>query len=263
MSIPTRIQIEAIALAAGRLIMSMRGDGKTGKVTAKSDGSPVSAADQAADFLIKKELQKLSFFPIVSEEDEAPKNLQADASLGSDFFWLVDPLDGTRDFLAGLPYFTVNIALIYRNYPVMGVICAPALDELFTAYEGVLYKNGQVIDCRPDAKVFPQKAVVSHFHGDLQTTNTLKMLGIKDIHSVGSSFKFAMLADGKADIYLRYGPCHSWDIAAGQAIAESAGFNVYSMKTLDRMAYVSPQNLVEGFWVCANEQLQAKFLDLP
>lgn len=255
MTIPSRNQIELIAREAGSLIMSFRSRNQPNTVKNKSDGTPVSLADQQANFQIRQRLSELTTFPITSEEDEGAGN---ESNIKS--YWSIDPLDGTRDFLVGLPSFTVNIALVYESMPIIGVIYAPATGDMFSAYDGLFYKNDQL--CSSKKNLGPQVALVSQFHCDPDTMTTLQQLGIQSTKAVGSSLKFAMLADGSADVYLRKTPFYIWDVAAGQAIITAAGFHLMCLKTKAPICYDNPRALVQGVFATKDLGLFEKMKSL-
>lgn len=199
----------------------------------KSDGSPVTLADRQAGEHITAQLQKKFPYPIVSEEDPEHHPPYPPAA---GFFWLVDPLDGTKEFIAGRREFTVNIALIYNRTPVAGVIVAPALNEAFRASPAA--GEAERLDTdriwRPiSARTAPaEKAtlIASRSHRDATTTAFIAATCPNhEILSVGSSLKFCRLAEGGADIYPRFGPTMEWDTAAGQAILTAAGGSVHDL----------------------------------
>ncbi|MDP6952432.1 MAG: 3'(2'),5'-bisphosphate nucleotidase CysQ, partial [Alphaproteobacteria bacterium] len=202
----------------------------------KSDASPVTEADEAANALIVERLSVLApDIPIIAEESVA-------AGIVPDIgerFWLVDPLDGTREFIAGRNEYTVNIALIESRVPVLGVIDLPAKGE---AYLGVVGKGAwRIVDgerraivARPVPAANPI-AVASRSHGDAQTDAWLAEAGVGECVRAGSSAKFCVLACGKADLYPRFGRTMEWDIAAGHAILAAAGGSV---TTLDGSAFL-------------------------
>ena len=217
----------AIARQAGDAIMAIAQSPL--KVDQKTDQSPVTAADCAANYLIVAALTELTpGIPIVSEEGETRLD-QPDQP-----FWLVDPLDGTKEFIAGNGEFTVNIALIENRMPVLGVVYAPALDRLFSSTgpnRAFQHRDGvavriQVRDADPNALV----AVASRSHLDERTQAYLKQHAIADIRQIGSSLKFCLIAAGEADLYPRFGPTMEWDTAAGHAILAAAGG---SLTTID------------------------------
>lgn len=195
------------------------------KVDHKTDRSPVTAADQAANDLIVAALAQLTpKIPIVSEEGDTNLD-QPDRP-----FWLVDPLDGTKEFIAGNGEFTVNIALIENRAPVLGVVYAPALDRLFFSTgpdHAFQYRDGRPVRIRTrDADPTALVALASRSHLDDRTQAYLKEHAIAEIKQIGSSLKFCLIAAGEADIYPRFGPTMEWDTAAGHAILAAAGGSV-------------------------------------
>jgi 3'(2'), 5'-bisphosphate nucleotidase len=217
-------QLHKLAIQAGNLIMDIY---KTDfDVHTKGDDSPVTKADQLAEELIIKGLNKISgpHFPIVGEESfsdgKAPQ-------IGDAPFWLVDPLDGTKEFISKNGEFTVNIALIDFGKPVLGVVHAPALGHTYLgsphgAFADLDGDGPKSIHCRP----YPLDgltALVSRSHKSPETDTFLKDYKIKDEMSAGSSLKFCNVARGVADIYPRLGRTMEWDTAAGHAVLLAAG----------------------------------------
>lgn len=230
--------VRAIALRAGAVILKhYRTDLD---VREKSDASPVTLADEQAEHVILKVLRELTpHLPIVAEEEMAAGHVP-DVSGGR--FWLVDPLDGTKEFIARRDEFTVNIALIDNGLPVLGVVYAPALGRL---YAGAGPGTAIVVeDGKPDRPMavrrIPEDGAVivsSRSHGDRgKIEELIRGLAVKESMTVGSSLKFCVVAAGEADIYPRYGPTSEWDTAAGHAVLLAAGGSV---RTLDgeEMAY--------------------------
>ncbi|MCE7998779.1 MAG: 3'(2'),5'-bisphosphate nucleotidase CysQ [Rhodobiaceae bacterium] len=210
-------------------------------VNEKDDKTPVTAADQDAEDIILPALAKAApGIPIVSEEATAAG---AKPEVGPAFF-LVDPLDGTREFINKNGEFTVNIALIEEGCPTMGVVYAPAKNRMFySAGPEKAYEQ----DIAPDAKGSLEKAtkparltvrkadpkgmiaVASRSHRDHKTDEYLEMYNIKDFLTAGSSLKFCLIAAGEADIYPRHGRTMEWDTAAGHAVLSGAGGRVDEM----------------------------------
>jgi 3'(2'), 5'-bisphosphate nucleotidase len=193
----------------------------------KDDSSPVTEADMRAEALIINALRdEYPEIPIVSEEMAAAGNLPPTG----DRFFLVDPLDGTKEFLSRNGEFTVNIALIEFGAPIMGVVCAPARGELFVG-EGSRALWGRVADgvAKDLVQITTRKApryltaVGSRSHGSHETTAWLQRFNIGQFISVGSSLKLCLVAAGQADIYPRLGRTMEWDTAAGDAILRAAG----------------------------------------
>ena len=192
----------------------------------KSDASPLTAADLAADKVICAGLrQTYPDIDLVTEE-------QSDTHLsvkGNSRFFLIDPLDGTKEFLSRNGQFTVNIALIENGAPVAGVVFAPALDRMFLGATGLgatetddTGKRTIHVRARPEDAV----AVASRSHRSPETDEFLAAHQVTHCISAGSSLKFCLVATGEADIYPRFGPTMEWDTAAGQSILEAAGGSV-------------------------------------
>jgi 3'(2'), 5'-bisphosphate nucleotidase len=216
----------------------------------KADDSPLTLADQASEKVIKKGLEGLSIqYPILSEEG---KQMSYDARKDWGTFWLVDPLDGTKEFIKRNGQFTVNIALIKNGYPIMGVIYVPATDTFYVGDETTAYKedaSGQST-LKVNNKANDRIAVRSASHASPEEDTLLKQYNVTDSISVGSSLKFCMVAEGKADIYYRHGPTMEWDTGAGQAILEAAGGKVYKGNSeKDRFTY-NRENLLNGSFLC-------------
>ncbi len=212
----------AVAEAAGARIMAVYGSAAT---EAKADGSPVTEADIAAHRVILDALgRECRGIPVVSEEDGDHRTPDP-----AETFILVDPLDGTREFISRNGEFTVNIALIEGGSPVAGVVLAPALGRIWAGALGAgarMRTPGatawQSIRCRgrsADGMV----AVASRSHRDQATEAFLAGQPIAGLRSVGSSLKFCLVAEGEADVYPRFGTTMEWDTAAGQAVLEAAG----------------------------------------
>lgn len=219
--------IEVIARAAGQRILDVRARGLASRT--KADGSPVTEADVYAEELILAELKRIdSKAAIVAEELNDAEGTVADVGQR---FYLVDPLDGTKEYLKGHDDFTVNIALIENGMPVLGVVCAPARGETFsgfigggarrTWFDGAGVCQSRELRVRPAAVELD--AVVSVSHMTPATQKLLGALTIRNRVSVGSSLKFCLVAAAEADIYPRLAPTMQWDTAAGDAVLRSAG----------------------------------------
>ena len=214
--------VRPIAEAAGRAAMEFYG--LTDSME-KADGSPVTAADQAAEDVILPALRHLTpDIPVVSEE-EASKGLSPDVT--GPRFWLVDPLDGTKEFISGNGEFTVNIALIEHGAPVLGVVVVPARGETYagTAGRAVLQdmQGERAITVRPT----PDEGLTvvgSRSHGDATAMEAfLAGRQVAAFRAAGSSLKLCLIARGEADLYPRLGTTMEWDIAAGHAVLLAAG----------------------------------------
>ena len=202
------------------------------EVIDKLDGSPVTLADQEAEALIAAKLKVLCpEIPMIGEESVAAGTIP---DIAGGEFWLVDPLDGTREFITGSGDFTVNIALLRNFSPVMGIIYAPVADELYFGAEGQAFMS---LKGRPEKKISVRKmpaegltVVASKRHGDPERLNDF--LGNKKVATLtnrSSSLKFCIIAAGQADFYPRLGPTSEWDTAAGDAILRAAGGKVTTL----------------------------------
>jgi 3'(2'),5'-bisphosphate nucleotidase len=219
-----------LALHAGRVILDYHRDGVAHSV--KQDQSPVTAADAAAEEIILAGLAAaFPKIPVVAEEAAAAGHIPA---VGATFF-LVDPLDGTREFVGGGGEFTVNIALVRGGAPIAGVVYAPAASRLYAAADGRAFRSAVARDFtlvgrEPlRARPVPERrliAVASRSHRSPDTDEFLKTLDIGEFAAAGSSLKFCLIAEGSADVYPRLGRTMEWDTAAGQAVLEAAGGRV-------------------------------------
>lgn len=237
-------QICQLAREAGEAIMQVYQGEQPLEATSKLDDSPVTAADIAAHRIIVAGLQALAAdIPVISEEDPPAWDVRKSWNR----YWLVDPLDGTKEFLKRNGEFTVNIALIEDGKPVMGVVYAPVLNTLYAAADGKAWKEEcgvrkeiQVREARPPL------VVVSRSHGNnAELQEYLEQLGEHQTTTVGSSLKFCLVAEGQAQLYPRFGPTNIWDTAAGHAVAMAAGAKVHDWqgKTLDytpRESFLNP-----------------------
>jgi len=207
----------------------------------KADSSPVTVADEAAEKIILQDLATLApDIPVIAEESVAAGKVPA-ISTGAERFFLVDPLDGTKEFISHRDEFTVNIALIENGEPVLGVVFAPARRELF--WGDVRLARAGRLDADPDgtmpslgtairARVTPSQglvAVASRSHRSPETDAFLANYPVAEFRSIGSSLKFCLLAAGQADLYPRLGTTMEWDTAAGQAVLTAAGGRVTTL----------------------------------
>ncbi len=219
----------AMASEAGKVIMSIYSPAL--RVAIKADDSPVTEADMGAERLIRALLTEvMPGVPILAEESfDAAK-----AGPMPDRFFLVDPLDGTREFIAGSDEFTVNIALIEHGEPIVGCVYAPALNRLYLAGAGAFRAKLRPGEAVPRLDVmdvlatqpYPAgglRAVASRSHLDAESEALLRRLPVASWTSAGSSLKFCLIAQGDGDIYPRLAPTMEWDTAAGQAVLTSAG----------------------------------------
>ena len=224
-------RVAAIARAAGREILDVYAQGETAP-TLKQDDSPVTAADLRSHRLIAGALAALTpDVPMLSEEGAPPPYAERARWARH---WLVDPLDGTREFLARNGEFTVNIALIEAHTPVLGVVHVPVSD---TTYRGVPGEGAwRHVGSAPAQAVQvaaraadPVRVVGSRSHRGDSLAGFLARLGAHELKAVGSSLKFCMIAEGAADVYPRLGPTREWDTAAAHAVLVAAGGTVVDL----------------------------------
>ena len=220
-------EIVALADRAGAVILEhYQGDVA---VRAKADASPVTAADEAAEAVILARLAELTpEIPVVAEETVAAGHVP---EIGDGPFWLVDPLDGTKEFLSRNGEFSVNIALIEGREPILGVVLAPARDQ---AWWGARGRGATARDADGGTHAISVRkapagglvAIASRSHRDAETQAFLDQAGVGKCISAGSSLKFCLVAEGKADLYPRFGRTMEWDVAAGHAVLAAAGGRV-------------------------------------
>lgn len=263
MSRPSLDALIAIAIDAGREIMRVREVGF--EAMKKGDGSPVTIADQRAEAVIEEGLHALApDVPMIGEEAFSDGRVPACGQR----FWCVDPLDGTRDFVAGLNEFTVNIALIEAGFPTMGVVLLPVGGEMFAGEPGRALKgvydmhDGHVL--KPPASIHATQSKPAEGWrvfasrrsgaGD-RTAKFLDAIGPHTKASASSSLKFCRLAEGAADLYPRFGDVNEWDAAAGHAVLAAAGGDVMRLDgTPLRYGATAPNFLINGFVAYASEE---------
>ena len=223
-------ELKEIALAAGRAIMDIYESAFEGSIELKADRTPVTEADKRANEIIIKGLGKLEVqYPVISEESYLP---DYNTRKEMEYFWLVDPLDGTKEFINRNGDFTVNIALVKNNRPVFGCIYIPVSGQFFWG----LTKEGAFMDvdgaiqrlaCNP----FPKegevcKVLTSRSYSNEKTMDYINGLQETQLVRRGSSLKMLLIAMGEGDIYPRFGTTMEWDTAAAQIILEEAGGSI-------------------------------------
>lgn len=219
-------EVSRLAREAGRQIMAIYDAGTTLRQD-KSDGSPLTAADMAAHHVLAEGLRRLTpDWPVLSEESAAERY---EVRRHWKRFWLIDPLDGTKEFLKHNGEFTVNVALIENGSPVMGVVHAPALEVSYFAERGQGAFRQYGDDMPVPVRVAqhephePVRMVGSRSHGDARLEDLAAHLGGGEFVSMGSSLKLCLVADGSAHLYPRLGPTMEWDTAAAHAVVQEAG----------------------------------------
>ncbi len=218
---------------------------------AKGDQSPLTLADKNAHKKIVSVLQKTGL-PILSEEG---KSIPFEERKNWDRFWMVDPLDGTKEFIKRNGEFTVNIALIHKDTPVLGVVAVPVTDEIYFASEGkgaFLRMEGvdRKLERREETDLRREglRVVASRSHMNEETQSFIDSLKNPSLVSAGSSLKFMLLANGKADVYPRYAPTMEWDTAAAHAIVRETGRNVLQYGTDQPLLY-NKENLLNPYFL--------------
>ena len=246
-----------IAREAGQAILRLYGTDCF--TAAKHDASPLTQADTDADAIIRARLSA-SFpgVPIVSEESAAAPDA------GVDVFFLVDPLDGTKEFLNRTDEFTVNIALVSHGRPVAGVVLAPALDELFAAgTDGAALKGGQTgasLAVAPFDGGRPLRIIGSRSHAGAEMQAWLDGLDVPyTFVAAGSSLKFCRIAEGHADVYPRFGHTSQWDTAAAQAVLERAGGSVADLSGAP-LSYGCDRPMLNPFFTAIGDPCLTRFV---
>ena len=247
-------EILTICEEAGKAVMDIYQTGND-NLEIKNDGSPVTLADLNSHKIILERLSSLNpLFPVLSEEDT--KKEQVDAPI----FWLVDPLDGTKEFIKRNGEFTVNVALIEDGNPVLGVVSAPAAKEVFYGIPGFgSFKITQGNETRINTtkqdknscRITLSKSHQSQADEDF-ITETKKYFTNVEIVPAGSSLKLCRVAENSADIYCRLGPTFQWDIAAGQAVAEGSGATVKDLRG-ESLSYEFNGEIKNPYFYCAGD----------
>ena len=246
-----------IAKDAGKAVMKIYN--QDFGIEYKKDSSPLTIADKKANEIIVTSLNQLSInsflqqnIPILSEEG---RTVPYDERKNWEYFWLVDPLDGTKEFVNKNGEFTVNIALIYKESPVLGVVYSPVLNVCYWAKrdEGA-FKDGKKLPLKTKEKRDVYKIVTSRSHMSIETKDFIEAIDTdkeKVIISIGSSLKICLVAEGEADIYPRLGPTMEWDTAAAHAIVnESDGlFNKYMYQDDYQKHVYNKKNLLNDWFV--------------
>ena len=246
--------IKEIASEAGKEIMKIYN--KDFSVEYKDDKSPLTEADLKANEIICNALQELyPNIPIMSEEN---KQIEYETRKNWDYYWCCDPIDGTKEFIKKNGEFTVNIALIHKDTPVLGVVYAPAINEMYSAKQGGgAFLNGQKLPLKTNEDIKNSINIVaskSHLSDETQEFIDNLTLNIKHskLVSKGSSLKLCMVASGEADIYPRLAPTMEWDTAAADAIVRESGKMTYQFESYELMIY-NKENLLNPWFVVKNK----------
>jgi len=239
--------IEVIKNASNCLLVIYEQDVKS--ITYKDDGSPLTIADVTSNQIIMQGIKAFSDDPIITEESYIPYDTRKSWKR----FWLVDPLDGTKDFLALNDQFTINIALIENNKPVLGVVCAPALNLIYHAISGDgAYKNSTRI-----CNVSKRRNLIgadSVFHSTPEVDEFFAAHGIRNVKKIGAALKICKLAEGEIDIYPRLNGTKEWDTAAAHIIANEAGCKLVDVVTRRELTY-NKSNMANAHFIASRNDL--------
>lgn len=256
-------QIIKTSIHAGAAIMEIYA--RDFEIEYKDDKSPLTEADKASNEIIVKELLENTPYPVISEEE---KEIDYEIRKNYERYWLIDPIDGTKEFIKRNGEFTVNIALIENGIPIMGVVYAPVIEELFFAEKGkgafkadgintkaeIELVNTRKKELQKEEKKDKKKirVVASKSHLSPETSEYIEKLKEEyetvEVVSKGSSLKLCMVADGSADVYPRFAPTMEWDTGAGQAICEIAGYEVVNWPEKTPLRY-NRENMLNGWFV--------------
>jgi len=247
--------IVGLAKQAGDSIMQIYQ--KDFEVEFKGDQSPLTEADKAAHMIIEAGLKDLdainsTSIPLLSEEG---KNTPYEDRKDWEYFWMVDPVDGTKEFIKKNGEFTVNIALIHQGEAVLGVVYAPALAEMYWAKKGEgAFKDGRRLPLKTSAQRETYKIVASRSHMSDETKKLIEGIETnkeKELVSIGSSLKICLVAEGEADVYPRIAPTMEWDTAAAHAVILEAGVNIktYEAGKLAKQLTYNKVSLLNPFFI--------------
>ncbi len=244
--------VAKIAKIAGDVILKIYNEADDFQIQQKDDNSPLTMADKAANDVICEGLEKLNVqYPIISEEN---KSIDYDVRKNYDYYWLVDPLDGTKEFIKRNGEFTVNIALVHNQRPVLGVVYAPVLEEMYYAVkgEGAFIEKGDATE-KLSASTFTKSdknlgVVCSRSHLNDLTQQFVDELDEPNLVATGSSLKFLILAKGTAHLYPRLAPTMEWDTGAAQIVLEEAGGKVLQAENGEPLLY-NKENLLNPFFI--------------
>ena len=266
MNLSYAIKVATVARSTKSLILQYYDSDDNVEFDEKKDGSPLTKADIASHDYLAQHLPAIYDIPVVSEESESTDLLMS----GPETFWLIDPLDGTKEFVSKNDDFTVNIALIHQGVSVMGAVYAPCQDKvwfgniLLGAYT---YQDGNMSPISCIRAPFSGKVSValSRYHDSPATDLFLNKLTEQKLEiekkTVGSSLKFCYLAEGKIDLYPRFGLTSQWDTAAGQAVLQASGGHVMSLKTLQTLRY-GQANVLNDYFLAISGPYHHEFAEI-
>jgi 3'(2'), 5'-bisphosphate nucleotidase len=254
------------AIIAGKRIMEIFNN-EDFQVSMKSDNSPLSSADKEAHEIIKRMLLN-SRIPILSEEG---RDMQFEERKAWDILWIVDPLDGTRQFIQKREEFTVNIALVVGGNPLFGVVYAPAIGDMYFgikdmgsfkinvgdrdllshSFQQIIMESKKLDPSSKSTNTFT--ILASYHHVNKETLEYIdairKVYPDAEVKKIGSSLKMCLLADGIGDVYVRYTDTYEWDTAAAQTILEGVGWNINALDTDEPLTY-NKESLLNPYFIC-------------
>lgn len=244
----------SIAVDAGSAILKIYNQGNI-EVTDKEDDSPLTAADMAAHNLIVERLTAAFPYPVFSEEDPIEYSVRKDWET----FWLVDPLDGTKNFIARDGQFTVNIALVQGTEPVLGVVHAPAMGLTYFGGKGsggvkIADQKESTLGVNTSREAPDLIAAVSSFHNTPESGEFCKAYDIRNTLNFGSSLKVCKLAEGEIDLYPRLNGTSEWDTAASHIILKEAGGKMIDIVTKEDMVY-NKENHRNNYFIASRNDL--------
>jgi len=245
-------RVVALAEKAGAAVMEVYASGDFETTYKKEDASPLTRADLASHRLLAEGLRALTpAWPVLSEES---KEVPYPKRQSWKRYWLIDPLDGTKEFIKRRDEFTINVALIKRGEPALGVVYAPAMEELYYAARGLgsFKRKGEEPPERivaGDYRTGGVTVVVSRSHAGARVEDLVRKINPAESLSIGSSLKLCLVAEGRAHLYPRLGPTMEWDIAAAQCVVEEAGGTVTDLSGR-RLRYNKPSLENPPFIVC-------------
>ena len=250
-------ECKTLARQAGAAVMEVYETGDFA-VEFKADQSPLTTADTLSNRILVEGLSRYTSYPIISEEGSH--------SAQGDTFWLIDPLDGTKEFLKHNGEFTINIGLIQDGQPVLGVVYAPGKKVLYFGVKGTgAFKETDDQSPLRIAAVYTEEVptiVVSRSHLDASTRQFLATLGAHQTAEIGSSLKLCLVAEGAATLYPRFAPTYLWDTAAADAIVRAAGGSVYDLHERP-LAYSPSQTLLNPSFIVTTGNANARLGTLP
>ena len=256
---PNRDRLIDLVREAGAAVLELYS--RPAAAQTKADGSPVTEADLRSHDILSTGLTRIANLPVLSEEHLADYAQRAQWQE----FWLIDPLDGTKDYLAHNDEFTINIALIRASQPALGIVYAPALAELYYAERGVgafqVHENNW--ERLPNSALWHERRMaISRFHDVPATAAFARTNGFDKTDRIGSALKFGRLARGDVSIYPRFTGSSEWDIAAGHCLLEAAGCRIVEVKTGVAPRYNKP-DLGNGAFIALAPTIDYADLKLP